>query len=82
MANERMTGEQVAQNLSDFVNIASTNELDNFVKEISADHPELQNRIFMLFMQTTKQLATKDDTDSRNKHAVNTSKRIVDLLSI
>lgn len=78
--SKRVTGEEMAQQLSDFVNSANGAEIDKFVNEINSDHPELQNRVFNLFISTAKGFSNKQNYDARNQFAVETSKKIMDVI--
>lgn len=75
-----MTGEEMAQQLSDFVNSANGVEIEKFVNEVNSDHPELQNRVFNLFVGVARGFSEKDSYDARNKYAVETSKKIMDVI--
>lgn len=72
MSTKRKTGVEMAQELSDFVNIASPQEFENFARAVNSDHRTLQGDTFSLYLRCIRLWATdyrKGNFDERNKSA-------------
>lgn len=69
--------------LTEFVNSATSKDIEEFSKVMMGEHRTLQEDTFMLFMETCKQWAKLDkdgNYDARNQFTVKTCKNIVPLI--
>lgn len=76
----RKTGEQMAKELIDWVNSATSSEFDQFAKQIVKEHRTLQHETFDLFVRCMEQWAElyqKDWYDPRNEWACRMSYEII-----
>lgn len=79
--NKRFDGEEVAQELSDFVNSMHQPQEEDFVNTVLSNHRTLQTDTFNLFYTCLEGWASNADSgnyDSRNENACKTSKMMVD----
>jgi len=65
----RMTAEQLAQEISRFVNGARDNEMEQLAELMSNDHPTLQQSKMKLACMFIEQMANKSYTDARNEQS-------------
>ena len=65
----RMTAEQLAQEISRFVNGARETEMEQLAELMSNDHPTLQQSKMKLVCMFIEQMANKSYTDLRNEQS-------------
>lgn len=76
MQEERV--ENLAQEISRFVNGASINELETLAKQMTKDHPTLQQSKMKLFCLFIEEMASKEYTDARNDTSKKTAIMMID----
>ena len=62
----RITAEELATEISRFVNGANVNEVEKLVDLMTNDHPTLQQSKMRLFCMFIENMANKSYTDARN----------------
>lgn len=79
---KRATGEEMAQQFSNFVNVA-THDKQGFVATVTTEHRFLQGEMFDCMLDCIQKWAEFKETggyDDRNKYAVEASKIMIDAL--
>lgn len=79
----RKQGEEVAIEVSDFVNVAFGHEKVEFVDTVVREHRTLQQDMFKLFQGCIQEWALAHDNgnyDARNEYAVKASKVMIEAL--
>ena len=74
----------MAEQLSDFLNGASQKDKKDFVEQMMTEHRFLQQEVFNLMVDTMEAWSKLENTelyDARNKYAVETSAKIINLLN-
>ena len=69
----RMKADELAKEISDFVNGASSNEVKQLVELMAQDHPTLQQSKMRLACLFVEQMASKQYTDARNEQSKKTA---------
>jgi hypothetical protein len=69
--------EELAQELSSFVNGASTSKVEQLAKAMAQDHPTLQQSKMRLACLFIEQMANKPYTDARNETSQKTAKAMI-----
>jgi len=69
----RMNAEELAREISDFVNGADINEVKELVELMAQDHPTLQQSKMRLACLFVEQMASKQYTDARNEQSKKTA---------
>jgi hypothetical protein len=69
----RMKADELAKEISDFVNGASSNEVKELVELMAQDHPTLQQSKMRLACLFVEQMANKQYTDARNQQSKKTA---------
>lgn len=84
MAKEKVTGNQMAEMLTDFINSSTSMDREEFVATMMREHRTLQEDTFLLMLQTVKGWANKPnfDVDGRNAYTVQASRAIVKGLNL
>lgn len=80
---KRVTGEEIACQLSDFVNSAFDSEKRDFVEEVVTDHRTLQQDTFIMFLKCVETWANYYENglhDPRNEYTCKASKVIIEAL--
>ncbi|AYP68165.1 hypothetical protein PQE75_gp033 [Bacillus phage vB_BcoS-136] len=78
----RKTGEEMAIEFSDFVNV-STNDKQEFANQVTNEHRYLQQEMFNAMMKCIENWAYAHDNgfyDARNEYAVKASKAMIEGL--
>ena len=65
----RMSAEDLAQEISRFVNGASIDQMEKLVELMSNDHPTLQQNKMRFACMFVEQMANKSYTDARNEQS-------------
>lgn len=79
----RVTGIEMAEKFSNFVNSSFGSERIEFAREISSDHRTLQEDSFLTFLMCIEKWASDYDNgsyDERNKYTVKASKVMLEAL--
>lgn len=79
----RVTGNEMGNMLSDFVNSSFPREREELAWVISSDHRSLQEDSFLMFLKAIEQWANAyehGDYDARNKYTCMASKVMIDAL--
>ena len=76
--NERMTGKELANNVSRFVNVFNP-DTKEFIEAVMKDHPTLQQSTIRLCFELISAMANQNRVDDRNEKSVSTCKLIVNL---
>lgn len=79
----RKTGLQMANALSDFANIAVSNEKLSFVEAVTTDHKTLQEDTFMMFLKCMEQwseMKVQGNYDARNEYTCKASSVMIKAL--
>lgn len=69
----RMNAEELAREISDFVNGAGKNEMDKLAELMAQDHPTLQQLKMKVVCLFVEQMANKSYTDARNEESKKTA---------
>ena len=69
----RMKADELAKEISDFVNGASSNEVKELVELMAQDHPTLQQSKMRLACLFVERMANKQYTDARNQQSKKTA---------
>ena len=69
----RMKADELAKEISDFVNGAGINEVKELVELMAQDHPTLQQSKMRLACLFVEQMASKQYTDARNQQSKKTA---------
>jgi len=69
----RLKADELAREISDFVNGASSNEVKELVELMAQDHPTLQQSKMRLPCLFVEQMASKQYTDARNQQSKKTA---------
>lgn len=83
MTTKRLTGQEMAEQLSNFVNVATPTEMKAFAQTVASDHRTLQSDTFKLFTLCMKEWSTayqENRYDERNAWSCKASKHIVKML--
>lgn len=84
MVNKEQTkGAKVAEQLTDFLNSASQQDVKDFTEAMMVEHRYLQEEAFKLFLKTCEEWSKMHDADrfdARNEFTVKTSKKITQLI--
>jgi hypothetical protein len=78
----RKTGEEMAIEFSDFVNV-STNDKQEFANQVTSEHRYLQQEMFNAMMKCVENWEKNYDSghyDARNEYACKASKAMIDGL--
>lgn len=78
----KVTGQQMVDALTDFVNGATQSDMEEFAKAMMREHRTLQQETFDLFIMTMEEWAKVPEiqTDARNSFAVRKSKEIMEKI--
>lgn len=79
----RKTGKEVAETVSDFVNVAFESEKEEFVKTVVTDHKTLQEDMFGMFLgciNEWSEMAKQGNYDARNEYTCRMSKIMINAL--
>lgn len=68
-----MNAEELAREISDFVNGAGINEVEKMVELMTQDHPTLQQSKMRLACLFIEKMANKEYTDARNAQSKKTA---------
>lgn len=83
-ANQRNKGITAAEQLSDFINSASQQDMHYFVNALLSDHRDLQQKMFSTMVLPIIEGNARNHVagyyDARNEHAAVTSRRIATIL--
>lgn len=80
---DRKTGKEVAETVSNFVNVAFESEKEEFVDAVVTDHKTLQEDMFGMFLgciDKWSEMAKQGNYDARNEYACRMSKIMIDTL--
>ena len=83
MSTKRITGEEMAEQLSDFINSATYDEKQAFAQKVTSDHRFLQQETYSLFMSCIYQWAKAYENgrfDERNRTACTVSHQIINMI--
>jgi hypothetical protein len=69
----RLKADELAKEISNFVNGASSNEVEQLVELMAHDHPTLQQSKMRLACLFIEQMANKSYTDARNEQSKKTA---------
>lgn len=69
----RLKADELAKEISRFVNGASSNEVERLAELMSQDHPTLQQSTMRLVCLFVEQMANKSYTDLRNEQSKKTA---------
>jgi len=69
----RLKADELANEISNFVNGASINEVERLVELMAQDHPTLQQAKMRLVCLFVEQMANKQYTDARNEQSKKTA---------
>jgi hypothetical protein len=69
----RLKADELAREISDFVNGAGINEVKELVELMAQDHPTLQQSKMRLVCLFVEQMASKQYTDARNEQSKQTA---------
>lgn len=73
-----MTGEEMAKELSNFVNsLSSRRRQKEFCETLMREHRTLQQSVFGLFSAAIREWAKQENFDARNEFTIKTCKKIV-----
>lgn len=73
----RLTTEQLAEEISNYVNGASSSEVKRLAELMSQDHPTLQQSKMRLACAFIEQMANKPHVDGRNETSQKTAKAMI-----
>jgi hypothetical protein len=79
----RKTGKEMAEQLSEFINVATWMEKEEFVDAIMSEHRALQQDAFSMFMSCIDgwaSLYNSGQYDGRNERACEYSKKMIDSI--
>ena len=79
MEDIRKNPKELVSLLSQYVNSMCVNQKD-FAEEVMREHRTLQQSMFGLFLRTIEEWSNQENYDPRNEYAVETSKKIMELL--
>ena len=74
----RLKADELAREISDFVNGASSNEVEQLVELMVQDHPTLQQSKMRLVCLFVEQMASKQYTDARNEQSKKTALAMIE----
>ena len=74
----RLKADELAREISNFVNGASSNEVEQLVELMAHDHPTLQQLKMKLACLFIEQMANKSYTDARNEQSKKTALAMIE----
>jgi hypothetical protein len=74
----RLKADELAKEISNFVNGAGINEVQQLVELMAQDHPTLQQSKMKLACMFVEQMASKEYTDARNEQSKRTALAMIE----
>jgi len=76
---EKITGQQLAEQMSDFANSFSRDKGKEFIDGFCRQHRTLQQSMFRIMLETFEHIASDEyQTDGRNEASKKTAKKLLD----